>query len=194
MSPFATWLISWPSTASTSSRRIERKQARAHGDQRRVAARAGGEGVGRLGFEDGDLGHPDARGLRLVGDGLHQPGFRLVRGLADHVRPGRALGHPLRQQQRDEAAAHAEDRGVDQQGAMIEAHPLVVENAIHAEQPQHDAQNQQNRDVGRQEEEDALHGGPFRPRLCAEPQDGVPTGDTQAAARERPARPPAPPR
>ena len=36
---------------------------------------------------------------------------------------------------------------------------MLVEDVVHAEQPQHEAQHEQDREVGEDEEEDALHGG-----------------------------------
>ena len=70
MSPFATWLTSWPSTASTSSRFMRCSSPVLTATSAAVAARAGREGVRRVGREDRHLRHADARRLGLVLHGL----------------------------------------------------------------------------------------------------------------------------
>jgi hypothetical protein len=54
-------------------------------------------------------------------------------------------------------AAEAEHGGEDQQGVQVEPGALLVEDAVDPEQPQGDAQDQQNRNVGSNQQKYALH-------------------------------------
>ena len=125
-------------------------------DQRGVLVGARGEGI-RVGrFEDADFRHADAGGLRLLLHRVHEPALGVVRGLRDDLHAHGALGHPLRDEQRDERAAEAEDRGEDQQAAQV--HALSREGAIEAEHLNDQGQHRHDGDVRGNEQKNAFHG------------------------------------
>ena len=128
------------------------QQARTHRDQRRIASRARGEGVHVRRRIDGDLGRLDAG---LAGLSLHdveEPGLDLVARLRDDLRACRALGHPLGHREGNKRAAEADDERQHQQGLEIDARARLVEDAVDAQQPQHDAENENDGQVGGQEQ------------------------------------------
>jgi len=134
------------------------QQPRADGNQGAVSAHARGEGV-RVGrIVDCHVGHADPRGRRLALHGVHQPGLDLVGRLRDHAGPRHAQGGPLRQGQGHEGPPEAEDGGEDQQVRHLEGDALLVEDAFDPEQAKHDAQDQNDGQVGDDEEHDAFHG------------------------------------
>ena len=90
------------------------EKAGRNGDERRVAERARGEGIG-LALVDGDLGHADARLFREAPDGADEPLLVRVLRDVDHLRARRPLGHGLRQEERDERPREAHDGGEDDQ-------------------------------------------------------------------------------
>ena len=133
------------------------KKPGADRDQSRVPVPAGGERIDLRRLIDRDLGHPDARLLRLALHCGKQPAFRLVRGRLDHMRAGRALGHPFRDQQREQRAAEAHYGRHHQQCGEVEAGPALVEDTVYPQQPQSDAQHEHHGNVGQQEQKDAFH-------------------------------------
>src|SRR5579863_5211408 len=93
------------------------QQAAAHRDQGRVASRAGRKRIHFLRVEYADLGHAD---LGLIGQALdraEQPSLRVRLRLGDDAHGHHALGCPLRQGERDQRAAEAENRRKCQQAA-----------------------------------------------------------------------------
>ena len=92
--------------------------------------------------------------------GFEQPGLDLFARLVDDLRAGRPLGHRLADQQRDDRAGEADDRREQQQLRVVEPGRRIAA-LVEAEQPQHDRQDDEHREVRREEQDDALHGGTF---------------------------------
>lgn len=135
------------------------EQSRADRHQGVVARGPGGEGVHVRGIVDGHLRHTDAGLFRLTADRCHQPLLgRSARGL-DDLGTDHAFGGPLRHRQGDQRTAETQHRGEDQQGVQVQVRALFVEDALHAEEAQGDAQHHDDRQVGGQEQENALHDG-----------------------------------
>jgi hypothetical protein len=130
------------------------QQSGGHGHQRRVAERAGGEGI-RRSLVDRDVRTADAGAQGELLHGGKQPGFVGVARRVDDMRAGGPPGQRFRDQQRDDRAGETDHQREDQQRAHVDTVRRQV--AIHAEQPQRDRQNQHHREVGGEEEEDALH-------------------------------------
>jgi len=84
-------------------------------DQRGVATRTGSEGVDVRGVIDSHLRHGNARLLRLLRNGVHQPAFRFVARLLDHFPTHRLQRHPFRHHQRNDRTTEAEQQGHNQQ-------------------------------------------------------------------------------
>jgi len=87
----------------------------------------------------------------VAAHGVQQPALGFVLRLLDHAGAGGHLRHPLGHGQRDEGAAHAEYRGIEQQAA----HAAVTTGGgplIDAEQAADDAQQEQDGDIGKQEQ------------------------------------------
>jgi hypothetical protein len=61
------------------------------------------------------------------------------------------------QREREEAPAHPEDRREDEQVPDVQSDPLLIEDRVHAQQVERDAQDDEDCDVGRDEKEDPLH-------------------------------------
>ncbi len=70
--------------------------------QRRIAARAGREGVNIRRMVDSDLRHSDTRLARLLRDGIHQPALGFVTRLLNDFPTHRFQRHPFRHQQRND--------------------------------------------------------------------------------------------
>src|SRR5262249_56880462 len=68
--------------------------------------------------------------------------------------------HLVGDQERDEGAAEAEDRGKPQQ--VLEVEPVLREDLIDAEEARDDRQQQHHCEVGGEEQEDAFHGRGLR--------------------------------
>ena len=127
------------------------------GDERRIPECAGRERVG-LAFVDRDFRHADAGLLREALHGRHEPRLDVVARLRDDVRAGRPLGHRLRHEERDDRAGEADDRGEHEELAVARA---GVARRVEAEHLEDDRQHEDDREVRREEQDDAFHGGPF---------------------------------
>ena len=130
------------------------QQTAGNRDQRRIAERAGGKGVG-LALVDGHFRHADTG---LVGEPLHggnKPCLALVAGIVDHLRAGRPLGNRLRHQERDDRTGKSHHCRINQQGPEIES--VRFECLVEPEDANHDRQNDHHGEVGEHEQDDALH-------------------------------------
>lgn len=125
------------------------QQTGTHGDQRSVAARAGGEGVDVRGVINRHLRHGDACLLRLLCDGVHQPTLSFVTRLFDNFPTNRLQRHPFRHQQRNDRAAKTKQQRHDQQAGH--AARLDPRQAKHQAKHHHDCQ------VSQQEKRDSHH-------------------------------------
>ena len=124
-----------------------------------VSTEAGGEGIDLGRFEDGYLRHSDTRRLCLSTHGVHKPLLGAVGRGRNHARTRAAFGHPFGNGQGNEGAAKPEDRREDQQAVQIEPGALFVEDALHAEQTQGDAEDNYDGQVGHQKQSNAFHSG-----------------------------------
>ncbi len=141
------------------------QQPGADGDQRRVAPCAGGKGVHVRRRVDRDLGRLDAGLSSLAFDDAEQPRLDFIARLSDHLRTRRALGHPFRHRQRDERAAEADHERQHQQRLVVDASTRLVEYAVDAQQPEHDAEHQDDGQVGGQEQGNSFEHLSLSPRL-----------------------------
>ena len=162
------------------------EQPAAHRHQCLVAAHAGGKGVHLGRVVHRHLRHADAGSARLAPYRFQQPALGLVRRLLDDPCAGKAFGGPLGQRQRQEGAAHAEHGGEHQQRREVKPHPLLVENALDAEQPQGDAQDRDNGQIGGQKQDNAFHDAP----LVRPVNESPGTPDKMKASRALPSSPP----
>src|SRR3546814_19420028 len=81
-----------------------------------------GKGIGRA-LVYGDFRAADAGPIGQLVNGIKQPGFAgICGGLGvDNPRPGRALGHPFADQQRNDGAGETDDGRKNQQLGQIQA-------------------------------------------------------------------------
>ncbi len=112
--------------------------------QRRVAPRAGRERVHVGRVVNSHFGRLDAGFPCLSFDRRDEPGLGRVLRLGDDSGTRGALGHPLRHGEGDKRAAETEHQREHQQRLVIDADLLFVEIRVHAQQPQHDAEHQQD--------------------------------------------------
>ncbi|MNP35949.1 hypothetical protein D3C76_1293040 [compost metagenome] len=89
------------------------QQAGTDRNQRRVATRAGGEGVNVRCVIDRDLRHSNTRLAGLVGNGGHQPLFHVVTRLLNNLAAHGLERHPLGHQQRDKGATKTKQQRHD---------------------------------------------------------------------------------
>ena len=155
MSPFATCVISWPSTASTSLRLMPRSRPVLTATSASFAPRARGEGVRLRRVEDADFRHADALLLRQRPNRADQPLLVAVGGLLDDPDAHGSLGHPLRHGQRYQRAAEAEQRRHHEQAFVAAA--VGGQPAIEPRDARHDRQHRDDRQVRGQEQEYSLH-------------------------------------
>jgi hypothetical protein len=124
-----------------------------------VATHPGGECVRVRRREHADLGHRDAGGLCLPGDGFQQPALGLVARLPDELHAHGPLGHELRHRQGNEGAAESDHGGQHQQRLQIQVDAVFRQDAFEAQQLEDHADEHQNGRVGRQEKQDSHHVG-----------------------------------
>ena len=129
------------------------EQAGADRDECVVLARAGCECVWLRRSEHRYFRHADAGLLGEFFDGIDEPALRLIARLVDHLRTGGTLRHPLRYQQRDERATHAEHGCEDQASGQVEPDALLIHELFEAEHAKRDARDQQDRNVSSQKQE-----------------------------------------
>ena len=129
----------------------------AHRHQRGVTVCAGRKRVGLGGIENADLRHTDSHPAGVILDHREQPLLGRVGRRADDLHAHEHLGLHLRQGERDEGAAEAEQRGPHQQARETAA--AFGEPHVEPEQVRHDRQHQQHGEVGREEQHDAFHDG-----------------------------------
>src|SRR6266581_4820948 len=153
MSPLATWLISWPSTASISSRFMD--------SSRPVETATSAE----------FLKAPVAKALgapsKTATSGM--PMFALSarrRTVATShcscapsgcsiARAGRPFRHGLGNQQREDRAGEADDQRESEQHLEVES--VFRQEPVYSERAQDDREPHHHREVGRDKEEDAFH-------------------------------------
>ncbi len=126
------------------------QQTGAHRHQRAVFRHASGKRIHFRGVVDGHLGHPDAGVLRVAANRVEQPALDIILRLRDHSRARRHLGHPFGYGQRNERAAHTEHGGEGEQTAHA-AVTTAGRHLVDTEQMAHDAQQQQDREIGSDE-------------------------------------------
>ncbi|MCE2825535.1 MAG: hypothetical protein LW626_00405, partial [Verrucomicrobium sp.] len=87
---------------------------------------------------------------------LEQPAFGLVARLPDQLDGVGADGHPLGDEQREEAAGEADDQGHHHQARVADA--VGADPPVEPKGPDHDGDDQEDREVRQGEERDAFHG------------------------------------
>ena len=137
------------------------QQAGADSHERMVPAHAGRKCVHLRRIVDRDLRHADAGAFGVMANGREQPLFVRAAWLFDDLRADRHFRQHLRQRERNERAAHAEDRAHDEHALQIHA-GVAVGPAVDTEQRNDDAEDQHDRKVGTEEEDYAQHKVPFQ--------------------------------
>ena len=144
MSPLDTWVISWPSTPSTSSGFMLRRSP-VETATRALFARA--PVANALGCGESNMatsGMPMFAARARFWTVLTEPALGVVLRLRDHADAHQLLGGPLRDQRRDEGAAEAPDRRKGEQAL----HALrAVEPRVDSDDVGDDRGDQQDREV-----------------------------------------------
>ena len=128
----------------------ELQETGADGNQRAVAASAGGKGIGLGRLINGHFG-----GLQVPLFGLgfhhaHEPIFGFVARLTDHMGTHGLFGAAFRHEEGNQRAGKAGDGGEQQQAGDV----LRIES----EQPEQQSGSQEHGHIGEEEEDYALHG------------------------------------
>jgi len=134
------------------------EQALADRDQRVVLVPAGSESIRFVGRENPDFRHLDPGFAGQLLDRLQQPLLMTGAWLADDLRAGAHLRHPLGDEQREQRAGETKDRTENQQLTEVEVDPVGRHEPVEAEQAQGDAGYQHDRQVSGQKQQDAHHG------------------------------------